>query len=276
MPVISQMKEKKGFSESYCTIADFILENGSRVLGMSVQEVARSSYTSPSTVVRFARYLGTSGFSEFKIRFAQELEQQYHTPVRIDANFPFTRSDSVRNIAASILQLNNESLMESFQLIYAYEKEFQTAAEKLSAARHRVIIGVGFSYISALGFSNHLMRIGYHMTVPSIPGEIDHLAEISDSSDVALILSYSGTTQQIQNAIKTLQDRKTYIIALTSNPKSPLAEAADLLIRMPEKEDKFRRFANFSSQACMEYYLNILYSYMFILNYDLASQKSTF
>ena len=45
MSVISQMKNKKDFTESYCTIADFILEKGSLVLEMSVQEVARLSYT---------------------------------------------------------------------------------------------------------------------------------------------------------------------------------------------------------------------------------------
>ncbi len=276
MSLISEMKNKKEFTESYCMIADLILEKGSLILGMSVQEVARLSYTSPSTVVRFARYLGTSGFSEFKIRYAQELQQHYDSGRQVDANFPFSRTDSVRDIAASILKLNNESLMESYQLIYVNEKEFQKAAEQLASARNRFLIGVGFSYLCALSFQNHLIRIGYHFTIPSIPGEIDHVAEIATDQDAALILSYSGTTDTIQNSIRILKEKGTCIIGLTSNPDSPLTRTADIVLRMPEKERKFQRLANFSSQACMEYYLNILYSCMFLMNYEQNAKAFSF
>ncbi len=271
MNMIEQMKKKDGFSDSYRVLADYIVSREAEILSMSVQELAAVTFTSPSTVVRFSRHLGASGFQDFKIRYARELEQQLQNGTAVDPNFPFKKGDSVRNIAASILQLSAESLMESYQLIYRNEALFRKAAEKLVSAERRIIIGIGFSNTSALAFQNRLMRIGYHFFMTSINGEIEHLCETCTEHDAALLLTYSGTTRSVTEAASILRSRGSFIICLTSNPDSPAARDSDLVIQMPEKEQKFMRFANFSSQACMEYYLNVLYSYIFVMNYDIHS-----
>ena len=55
MSIMTQLEFELEFSQSEKQIAKYILNHGEEVLSMSVKELAKETYTSPATIVRFCR-----------------------------------------------------------------------------------------------------------------------------------------------------------------------------------------------------------------------------
>jgi DNA-binding MurR/RpiR family transcriptional regulator len=274
MKIIAQMESMHQKKGSDAILAAYILANREEVLGMTVRELALSSFTSSSSVVRFCRHLGLSGYGDFKIRFAREMEQELVSVSNVDANFPFGPDDSIETISARLSSLVRDSLTEAQQLLSSSLPDFQKAVIILQNADRKGIFGLGDAYLCGLAFQAEMMRAGFTYLTTPIYGEQGHLTEIFSERDAALLLSYSGTTEKIVECAQTLKKRHVQTIAITSGKDSPIAHIADVVLLLPERERKFHRLANFSSNACMEYYLNVLYSALCVGSYDQIAGKS--
>ena len=62
------------FSKAEKKVADFIMENPSKILPLYITELAQMSGTSEASIVRFSKKLGFKGFQQFKIAIAKEPE----------------------------------------------------------------------------------------------------------------------------------------------------------------------------------------------------------
>ena len=59
------------FSKAEKKIADFLMQDPTRVLPLFITDLAEKSGTSEATVVRFAKRLGFEGYQQLKIAIAQ-------------------------------------------------------------------------------------------------------------------------------------------------------------------------------------------------------------
>lgn len=269
MNIITQLKAKKHFSHNETVLAQYILKEKSAVLSMSAYALAKATYTSPAAVIRLCKRIGLSGYQEFKIRFSAELEQASRDRFDIDANLPFHPDDNIREISLKLEQLTASSLLEARGLISSMEKDFLNAADLMMNAAHIVLFGVGDAYMAGLAFHARMMRAGFTNVLTSpVYGEQRHLASSLTPHDCALVLSYSGSTEQTLESARVLKENNVPLIALTSNADGELASLADISLFLPDREKKYQRYVNFFSQACMEYYMNVLYSWYFIHKYD--------
>ena len=136
-------------------------------------------------------------------------------------------------------------------------------------AERVVIFGVGDAFVSGLAFQARMMRAGFNQFLSSpVYGEQSHLAQTLGEKDCGLLLSFSGVTESTLQCARILEENHVPSITLTSLRSGELARLSDVVLYLPDKEKKYRRYANFSSHACMEYYLNVLYSWYFINKYD--------
>lgn len=269
MKIIRQLKSQSGFSHNEKTIAAYILEHKSGILSMSAAELAKATFTSPAAVIRLCKRIGLSGYQEFKILFSAELEQSAREKTDIDANLPFHPGDSFRDTALKLEKLTASSLAEARSMISMQEKEFLRASDLLLKSSHIVIFGIGDAYVAGLAFQARMMRAGFHHVLTSpVYGEQRHLAASLSQHDCALVLSYSGSTETTLESARALKENHVPVIALTSNTEGELASLADIALFLPDREKKYQRYANFFSQACMEYCLNVLYSWYFVNHYE--------
>src|SRR5437016_3270920 len=63
----------EGLKPAERTIADFVLGGPGDVIHMSISQLAKRSQVGESTIMRFCRAIGFSGYQEFKLRLAQDL-----------------------------------------------------------------------------------------------------------------------------------------------------------------------------------------------------------
>ena len=89
MSLFQKLKESQKFTHNEQAVIDFILNNPQEVINLSVDELAKVTYTSPSCIVRLTKKLGVKGYSDFKIKFASELNSLILNEKRIEINMPF-------------------------------------------------------------------------------------------------------------------------------------------------------------------------------------------
>lgn len=266
MTLQEQLKEKDNFTENEKIIADYILSHKDDVLQMSIQSLALKTFTSTSAIMRLCTRLNLSGFKDFKFRFSQELLRTNTDYNDVDPNFPFSKNDSIPEISQQLKKLTIQTLQETQKMLST--QDMKKACIMMKNAKHVALFGVGDAYLAGLAFQASMIRTGTNYIVTPVYGEQGHLAKTLHPDDCALLLSYSGSTQSTIDNAKSLKKRKIPTICITANASSELAKICDISLFLPAKEDKGHRIAAFFSRASMEYYLNVMYSYLYVLDYD--------
>jgi arabinose-5-phosphate isomerase len=131
-----------------------------------------------------------------------------------------------RDLARKVLQTEAAAILA---LLPRIDERFDRAVELLHQCRGRVILtGMGKSGIIS-------RKIAATLSSTGTPAYFLHPAEaihgdlgVIRSDDVVLALSYSGETGEILRLLETIRRLGATLIALTGNPASTLAQAADV------------------------------------------------
>ncbi len=266
MSIMTQLEFELNFSSSEKQIARYILNHGEDVLSMSAKQLADLTYTSPATIVRLCRKIGLEGYNDFKIKYSAELQYDQRNEKRIDVNYPFLSNDDSLHIAKNLVSLTNEVISDTYQLIDF--DELNTIVDLLYNNQNIDIYGSGNSILAALSFQHKMMRIQRNVNIKTIPGEQIFMSYNSSSDRLALIISYSGETADLIRYAKILKEKKTPIILITSLGDNQLSRMADYVLHLDSREKIFNKIAPFSSQISMEYVLNLIFSCIFLKDYN--------
>ncbi len=129
---------------------------------------------------------------------------------------------------------------------------FARLVELLAINRGRVAVaGVGTSAAAARKIAHSLCCIERPAFFLS-PGDAVHggLGAVQPG-DVAILISKGGGTQEIVRLVPALRTKKATVVAVTEREDSPLARAADLLVkvRIAREADPFDMLATTSTMA---------------------------
>jgi arabinose-5-phosphate isomerase len=132
----------------------------------------------------------------------------------------------MRDTARKVLEIEAEAIRA---LIPRLDESFDRALETLLACSGRVVAtGMGKSGIIAQKLSATLASTGtpslFLHPAEAIHGDLGRLVK----SDVLLAVSHSGDTEEILALVPWLKRLGSPLVALTGNPRSPLAQAADI------------------------------------------------
>lgn len=268
MTIQEALRKNESFSDSEKEIAEYILEQKDKILDHSVQDIAEATFTSTSSVVRLCRKIGLDGFKEFKIRYTAELERRIDQMEDINPDFPFEKNDTAFDIAQKMNVLMTNTINASYDMITRNIKNLQNAARLINRSNRLLLAGMGDSQLKGQVFQSNMMKINKIILMCNILGEQNSLADIMTKDDCAIIVSYSGDTRLVYETVEVLKRRSVPIIAITSNSGSMIGKAADIILEMPKKEEKWAKQATFVSQVATEYYLNVLYSYIYVMDYE--------
>lgn len=266
MSIMTQLEFELDFSESEKEIGRYILNHGYEVLSMSVKKLAQETYTSPATIVRLCKKIGLEGYNDFKIKYSAELQYDLHHSDRIDVNFPFDKSDTHQMICHKLSSLTQEVIADTVKLI-----DFNQLDQVVDLLYHNHeidIYGSGNSLLAAMSFQHKMMRIQRNVNLKVLHGEQIFMSYNSNENRIAIIISYSGETNEIIQIAQILKEKKTPIIVLTSIGDNRLSHYADYILNIGSREKIFTKIAPFSSQISIEYLLNVIFSCLFQKDYD--------
>lgn len=240
----------------------YLLESPDSAVNCSIKQLAECTFTSASTIIRLCRKLGFDGYKEFHKALLCELAVKRRRRVNTSGRFrgrmawtPLSRRSPIRICC-----------------LWTIPASWRTggAAEMPGAVKfrseHRALWHWGlpsggrdayYKFIRVRKkccFSDdwHLQLIHAQNTTPE---------------DVAIVISYSGMTQETLRCAQTAKANRTPIIAITRFETSPLAKLADYNLYVASTELFFRSGA-MSSRISQLNMIDILYAAYVNQNYE--------
>ncbi len=255
------------FSGTERSIAEQILADPHLVVELSIHELARQTFSSPSTIVRMCSHTGFSGYKEFRRAVTAELAQREQS--RRSDQPEIQRSDSLEQIISKITDSNILSLEETRDLIDV--SVLRESVELLRRARVIYLFGMGASLCAAQDAYLKFLRLNKLCII----NEDWHSQLVSSLNatvqDAAIVFSYSGKTAEVIECMKNLRRNGTPIIAITRCVQTPVFELADYLLYIAANEALFRSGA-MSSRMSQLNVVDILFTAL--ANEDYEKSKS--
>lgn len=205
-------------------VAEKVLRDIEGTTRVSIKSFAAQADVSEPTVMRFTRRLGCDGFTDFKIRLAQDYavgRMYIEAERRVEAG---ETKPTVQRIY--------ESALDAFAAAFAGldERALTAAAQAIAKAGQIACLGVGgSSALMAQEMENRLFRFGLAVTASADSYKQRMLAAIAEKDDVFLLFSVTGKPQSLVDAAEIAAARGACIVAITL-PGSPLAAHASILL----------------------------------------------
>ena len=255
------------FSAAHKKLADFVLSNPEFVLNQSISEVAAACDVGEATISRFCKVLGFKGYHDFKLSIVKHLQEDESGEPLGGA---ITKEDSIQNVVKRILAQNIKTLNETANLVN--EDDIKRAVDLLTAANRIVFFGVGSSLTAALEGCNKFMRITPKASI-YLETHMQYVAaSLMCENDVAVVISYSGSTKEIVEIARTAKNRGAKIICITRYLKSPLTNYSDVSLLCSSNERNVHG-NSLSMELTQIFLLDILYTEFFRQNYDKSQEN---
>ncbi|MGM0216768.1 hypothetical protein IGI42_004364 [Enterococcus sp. AZ109] len=265
-----QRIEEAAFKQSDArrTIGEFILEHRDQLSELTMEEIAKQTFTSKPTLVRFAKYFGYSGWKEFMYAFSHEVA--YHDDTAyddVDPNFPFEAESDTLEIVESLVNLKMQSIKDTVSLIAV--EDLNKAAQLIQRAENVVIYGNSPNYFYGELFKRNLLTIRKKAFMAK-SGECGITSHSLTEKDCAMIISYSGNSpdENPTSNVKILLRNNVPIISITSGGDNYLRDYSDVVLNMSSKEKLYSKISNFATQESVMMILDALFGKIFALNYE--------
>lgn len=122
------------------SIGEFLLSEKQRIETYSMGEIAEKTFTSKSSLVRFAKGLGFDGWKEFIAAYLSELHYEETHYSDIDPNFPFGPQSDLKDIVHQMCSLQVESILDTTDQLDL--RQLEKAVDYLTHARHIALLGM--------------------------------------------------------------------------------------------------------------------------------------
>ncbi|MBB5888555.1 MurR/RpiR family transcriptional regulator [Lactovum miscens] len=204
---------KKQLSETEFFCWNFIQDNLSKISHMTISKVAEEAHVSISTVNRTLNKMGYDGYSDFK----HTVKSSKNYPINgfsNEVNEAFLKNET--EITRTINQLSVEEIENAIRLINRHE--------------NITLIAMGLSTTVSQEMMAKLQLFGKRVTRYDDPEFMKYHAGKMNKTDLVIVISISGETPELVDTISIAKAKGTEILALTANPLSSIARAADINI----------------------------------------------
>ena len=251
-----RLKEyKKVASPTEMAVIDFILKHPDEASRLTIYKLAEKTFSSPSTIIRLCKKNGYTGYKDFSkdLIYEQAIRSNYKEKNISD----LTRTDEVDEIVKKVTHKNILSLEETAQLID--NDVIKATVEKILTCEKLSIFGIGASLIVAKDAQLKFTRINKMSYVSEDWHTQLLMAKNMSEKDVALIISYSGQTEEMITCAKVAKENGAKIISITKTGDSPINQMADYSLYVASSEFSFRSGA-MSSRIAQLNVIDILYT----------------
>lgn len=232
------------YTDTEKKLADYILQHKGEATLSSAQTLGERAGVSPAAIIRFAHRLGYSGFTALKVDLAGDSAEEI-------SNFDdmISQQDSMAAVVRKAEALNTMLQNQTYRLLNV--ESLEKAVDALLRCRTVYLFGLSGSGIVCTDLMEKLSRIDrrvvYHKDFHDQLAAAAHISSL----DVALAVSYSGKTHEVNTAMQYAKEQGATTIAVTQFRKSPLTRHADILLYIPTTERELRLGAIASRNASL-------------------------
>jgi DNA-binding MurR/RpiR family transcriptional regulator len=202
-------------------VAEVVLSEPRAVIGMTASQLAERASTSATTVIRFARNAGFSGYQELAIALAVAEPELGSAPELTPEDSPAQTLKTVSSLAAAAVG-SVPSAVDT--------QSFTAAVEAIAGSRHILSIGAALTAPVAEDLSFRLNHLGLSSDAPT-DSQIQWIrAQHLSKDDVCVAFLHGGTYPHVVGVARDAKAAGATVIAITSFVRTPLAELADIAL----------------------------------------------
>lgn len=208
-------------------VADYLREHAGTRLNYSITEFARILGLSEATISRVSRALGYAGYPDLKLSLAAAAA---NTGSNRFANIPeeIEATDTLIASSAKLADLLARSILGTQRMLDA--QRIDSCLDAIRNSRKMVLIGVGGAAAICEEAAHLFIKAGVEATAYG-DGYNQIIAAANMTPDCVTIgISHTGTTQGVANALTLARENRAKTIAITSDPSSSVASAAELVL----------------------------------------------
>ncbi|GGD60106.1 MurR/RpiR family transcriptional regulator [Paenibacillus nasutitermitis] len=250
-------------------VADVILAENEKIIYSTITDFSEICGVSDATVLRFCRSVGFKGYQSFKLELAIEIaniknegEQEEHSEI--------TGEDSLEEIARKTINSNLFAINETMSLLDF--KALDKAVDVIVHSRKISLFGAGLSQITAQDAVFKFMRLGLDVSAYANNHIQLMQASLLSSSDVAIGISFSGSTQDTFEILNAAKNTGAKIISITHHAKSPITKISDIVLIHGSKEGPLEG-GLLSSKVSQLVIVDILFNSIFKRMSETANQN---
>lgn len=256
-------------SESLAKVGRFVLSDPGAIAHCSAAELARRVGTSQATVTRFCHAVGLESYQHLLLMLAREQGRAGASPWGNAQIGPdIGPDDSLKHVVAVVGNADLQAVQHTVDRIDLDAVE--RAAQAIAHARRIDVYGVGGSGSLAWETQLHLYRIGCDVRSWTEVHGAATSAALLTPADTALAISHSGNTRETAEPLQLAAERGATTVALTNDPRSPIARVADIRLITSSMETSFRSGSMGARHSAMVL-IDVLYIRVAQLTYPRAS-----
>lgn len=247
------------FTKAEKKVADYVLQNKTEVLYMSITDLADACEVGDTSVYRFCRTLKLQGYQEFKMKLSLSLTADAEAGQR-----PSGEDDDDESLATKILNAHTGAIRESYMLLD--HKQLNRVVTMIENAERVFLFGIGDSLLTAEEARNKFLRITGKVTCISDPHMQSMAASLMTEKDLVIIISYSGATKDNIHVAKEAKNAGARIASITHFKKSPLTAYSDAILLCGSEESPLNG-GSMSAKVGQLFLIDVLFQEYYARNY---------
>ena len=267
MKIINELNELKRMNKLTSTeqgIVNYILTNPEELENISSRQLAELTYTSPATVVRICQKLGFSGYSEFKIKYLQEVNQTPRMD-QINRTNPITSEDSLHRIVNKVAALEITAIEQTKKGIDL--DQLNRVSELLNQATCIDFYAFDNNLHLAKNACSHFLYAGKQAVIHDSSNAQFMQAFASVEGHVAIIISRTGENPMLYRIANVLHERKIPLLVLTESRHSSLAKISTEHLYLYNVH-RFTDMGTILFQTSVQYLFDLLFAILFSRNFE--------
>ena len=243
MKELRELINKTPLTKTQKMIAQYILDNSADACFMTSTEIALKLGVSESSVIRFSRSLGFSGFMDFQKSLRRDYQDKVLS-ISSSITIPSQRIAKRAQLTSSAEYINRHLKNAAKNLENALTSNrpeaFEETADIILASRHKYITASRGN--SSLGdyfllYLKHMVP-NVETTSSSAISPVDHLCNIS-KDDCLIMFSFPRYSSEDKICARMAREAGAKIIVVTDKPSALLAEYATVLFTVPVDSNAF-------------------------------------
>ncbi|MEL5941086.1 MurR/RpiR family transcriptional regulator, partial [Tetragenococcus halophilus] len=214
MLIQEKLSHQANMTEIEKVIADYFLEKPDNLRQNSTRKLGEILFVAPSTITRFCKRLGFTGYNDFKEDYLKEYQYLQSHFKDVNPNRPFEMSDGIWTMANKISQLYTETILDTLSL-----QNFQIlekAVHLLKNSNKIYVYSTGNHINLANNFKNKMLTVGKSVEVIYRFDLAFYNIDYAKKNDCFILISYSGETNDMLRVLEELKRRELTVLALTS------------------------------------------------------------
>lgn len=232
MRCIAKLVHEKRLTKTENVLKNFFLDQEKKACFMTSTDIALSAGVSEATVIRFARKLGFSGFTDFQ-KYLRENFQKEYSQISQNITVPYERL--LKSLEKKDADYVEEFAISSQQNIYNIisnnkQNTYDKAINIILASRTKYVLGsrANIGLASCMYFLLNCMLPDVRHVCSPAASPIDNMLNISEN-DVLLAFSFPRYSKLDEVTAKMARDAGASIIAISDRPSAPVAAVASVV-----------------------------------------------